>query len=96
MGNFRLDQKKKKKKESFIYRIMHNNYEMSETVFQKRILDRLSHMEKGINIMKEELGLIKERIVDDSILSEDDKKAINEALKEEKEGRLLSKKQVFG
>ena len=75
---------------------MHKNYEMSETVFQKRILDRLSHMEKGINIMKEEIGLIKERIVDDSILSEDDKKAIDEALKEEKEGRLLSKKQVFG
>ena len=69
---------------------------MSETIFQKRILDRLSHMEKGINIMKEEIGLIKERIVDDSILSEDDKKAIDEALKEEKEGRLLSKKQVFG
>ena len=69
---------------------------MSETVFQKKILDRLSNVEKGINIMKEEIGLIKEKIVDDSILSEDDKKAIDEALKEEKEGRLLSKKQVFG
>ena len=69
---------------------------MSETIFQKRILDRLSTMEKGINTMKEELSLIKERIVDDSVLSKEDKKALQEALKEEKEGRLLSKKQVFG
>ena len=69
---------------------------MSETIFQKRILDRLSTMEKGINTMKEELSLIKERIVDDSVLSKEDKKALQEALTEEKEGRLLSKKQVFG
>ena len=69
---------------------------MSEAIFQKKVLDRLSHLEKGINTMKEEIGLIKERVVDDSILSEEDKNAIDEALKEEKERKLLSKKQVFG
>ena len=69
---------------------------MSETTFERQVLDRLSHMEKGINSMKQELDLIKERIIDDAILSEDDKKALDEALKEEKEGKLLSKNQVFG
>lgn len=34
--------------------------------------------------------------IEDSKLSEDDKRALNEALKEEREGKLLSKKQVFG
>lgn len=68
---------------------------MAELDFQKQVLDRLSHMEKGIDTMKQEIDLIKERIVDDSILSEDDKQSIDEALKEEKEGKLFSKEQVF-
>ncbi len=46
--------------------------------------------------MKQEVNLIKERIVDDSILSYDDKEALDQSLKEEKEGKLLSKDQVFG
>ena len=33
--------------------------------------------------------------IEDSRLNEDDKKALKLALKEEKEGKLLSKKQVF-
>ena len=69
---------------------------MAETTFEKQVLKRLLHLEKGINTMKQEVNLIKERIVDDSILSEDDKKALDESLKEEKEGKLLSKEQVFG
>ena len=69
---------------------------MSETTFEKQVLKRLSYLEKGINTMKQEVNLIKERVVDDSILSEDDKKALDESLKEEKEGKLLSKDQLFG
>ncbi len=69
---------------------------MSETTFEKQVLKRLLHLEKGIDTMKQEVNLIKERVVDDSILSEDDKKALDESLKEEKEGKLLSKDQVFG
>ena len=68
---------------------------MSETTFEKKVLDRLSHLEKGIGTMKQEIDLIKEKVVDDATLSEEDKKAIDDALKEEKEGKLLSKDQVF-
>ncbi|MDP7180220.1 MAG: hypothetical protein QF824_03045 [Candidatus Woesearchaeota archaeon] len=68
---------------------------MSETAFEKKVLDRLSHLEKGIGTMKQEIDLIKEKVVDDATLSEEDKKAIDDALKEEKEGKLLSKDQVF-
>ena len=61
---------------------------MSETTFEKQVLKRLSHLEK-------EIGLIKERVVDDYILSEDDKEALDTALKEEKEGKLFTKDEVF-
>jgi len=69
---------------------------MAEATIEKQILEKLTHMEKGIDTMKQEVKLIKERIVDDSILSDDDKEALDQSLKEEKEGKLLSKDQVFG
>ena len=61
---------------------------MSETTFQKQILSKLESMEKRIDYIME--------YIEDTKLSEDDKKALRETLKEEKEGKLLSKKQVFG
>ncbi|MAE42407.1 hypothetical protein CMO93_01435 [Candidatus Woesearchaeota archaeon] len=61
---------------------------MSETTFEKQVLQRLSHLEK-------EITLIKERVVDDSLLSDDDKKALDLTLKEEKEGKLFTKDEVF-
>ena len=61
---------------------------MTELEFQKQVLETLSQM-------KQELDLIKERIVDDAVLSDEDKAAIDEALEAEKEGKLLSKEQVF-
>tara|TARA_Y100000310_G_C20523938_1_gene735060 strand:+ start:646 stop:834 length:189 start_codon:yes stop_codon:yes gene_type:complete len=61
---------------------------MAETTFQDQVLKKLDHLEQ-------ELNLIKERVVDDSLLSEDDKVAIDSALKEEKEGKLQSKEEVF-
>ena len=61
---------------------------MGEVAFEREILDRLTHMEKRLDFI---MGYI-----EDSKLSADDKKAIKMALKEEKEGKLLSKKQVFG
>jgi len=69
---------------------------MPESTFEKQIIERLTHLEKGIDTVKREVNLIKERIVDDSILSDDDKEALDQSLKEEKEGKLLSKDQVFG
>ena len=61
---------------------------MSETAFQKQLLNKLESVEKKVNYI---MGYI-----EDSKLREDDKKALKAALKEEREGKLLSKKQVFG
>ena len=61
---------------------------MSETAFEKQILSKLASVEKKVDYIMEHL--------EDTKLSEDDKKALVEALKEEREGKLLSKKQVFG
>ena len=61
---------------------------MSETTFEKQILSKLASVEKKVNYIME--------YIEDTKLSEEDKKALEEALKEEKEGKLLSKKQVFG
>ena len=61
---------------------------MNEIIFQKQILNKLESVEKKVDYIME--------YIEDSKLSEDDKKALKAALKEEKEGELLSKKQVFG
>ena len=61
---------------------------MSETTFEKQILNKLASVEKKVDYIME--------YIEDTKLSEDDKKALAEALKEEREGKLLSKKQVFG
>ncbi len=60
---------------------------MEETTFEKQILHTLEKMEKKVNYIVE--------YIEDSKLSEEDKKALQEALQEEKEGKLLSKKHVF-
>ena len=60
---------------------------MAETIFEKQIMNKLEHMEKTINYIREH--------IEDLRLSDDDKKAIDEALKEEKAGKLLSKGKVF-
>ncbi|MBI2655046.1 hypothetical protein HYX06_01335 [Candidatus Woesearchaeota archaeon] len=61
---------------------------MGETNFEKQILSKLASVEKKVDYIME--------YIEDTKLSEEDKKALEEALKEEKEGKLLSKKQVFG
>jgi len=61
---------------------------MSETTFEKQILSKLASVEKKVDYI---MGYI-----EDTRLSEEDKKSLEAALKEEKEGKLLSKKQVFG
>ena len=60
---------------------------MSETTFEKQILSKLASVEKKVDYIME--------YIEDTKLSEEDKKALEAALKEEKEGKLLSKKQVF-
>ena len=61
---------------------------MAEATFQKQILNRLERVEKKMNYLLGHMGNLR--------LSSADKQAIRRALKEEKAGKLLSKKQVFG
>ena len=68
---------------------------MSTATFEKQVLDTLSNLEEEITSVKQGLDIIKEKIIDDTILSDDDKHAIDEALQAEKEGKLLSKRKVF-
>ena len=60
---------------------------MSE-IIEKQILLRLEKVEEKMDTILE--------YIEDSKLSEDDREAVREALHEEKEGKLLTKKQVFG
>ena len=60
---------------------------MSELMLQKQILSKLESMEKRLNYVV--------TYIEDSKLSEDDKKALKATLEEEKEGKLFNKKQVF-
>ena len=61
---------------------------MAESAFEKRVITRLDVLEKSVNTI---LGYI-----EDSRLDAQDKIAIDLALKEEKQGKLLRKEQVFG
>ena len=61
---------------------------MSEVQFQKQVIKKLDKMEKDIELLKKNIMPSK--------LTNKEKKAIDLALKEEKEGKLLSKQQVFG
>ena len=72
----------------FLYLYTYFHAKMSETTFEKQILNKLASVEKKVDYI---MGYI-----EDAKLSEDDKKALKVALKEEREGKLLSKKQVFG
>ena len=69
---------------------------MAEARFQKLVLEKLSSLESSVGVMKHEIDLIKGIVVDDLILSEEDRDDIKATLKEEKEGKLLSKQTVFG
>lgn len=67
---------------------------MTDTTFQKQVLEKLSHLETGINNVKQELDLIREKFVDDSILTEEEKQLLNESYDNEREGRLISSKNL--
>ena len=61
---------------------------MAETVFEKQMLGKLASVEKKVDYIME--------YIEDTKLSEDDKKAIDETLKAEKLGKLKTMKEVFG
>ena len=61
---------------------------MNGVAYEQQILHKLDRVEKAMNQILE--------YIEDTRLSDDDKKALRTALKEEKAGKLLTKKQVFG
>ena len=68
---------------------------MTETKYQQNMMQEIIELKKVVIDMKQEMDFIKD-IFEDRILSEDDKKAIDETLKAEKVGKLKSMKEVFG
>ena len=59
---------------------------MSETTFQKQILERLGSMEKSIHQIFE--------YIEDSKLSAEERQLLQESIKHEREGRLISHKDL--
>ena len=59
---------------------------MPETIFEKQIMNKLEHMEKTMNYLKECIG--------DSRLTNEEKQLLQESYKHEKEGKLVSSKDL--
>ena len=68
---------------------------MRETVFQQQVLGKLENIERNINSLKTEVDYIMEYI-EDSKLTDEEQKLLEEALEDRKQGKLLSSKEVFG
>lgn len=67
---------------------------METKMFEHQVITQLKNLNKVVYEMKDELDSVKIKI-EDFFLSEDDKKAIDAALKEEKKGGLATKTEVF-
>jgi len=61
---------------------------MSETTFEKQVLNRLDNVEKTMSHIME--------YIEDSKLTAEEKELLGEALEEHKKGKLLNSKEVFG
>lgn len=59
---------------------------MAEATFEKQIMNKLEHMEKNINYIKEH--------IEDSRLSDEEKQLLEESYKHEKEGKVVSSKDL--
>ncbi|MBI2663849.1 hypothetical protein HYX10_00720 [Candidatus Woesearchaeota archaeon] len=59
---------------------------MVEATFEKQVIDKLEHMEKNINYIKEH--------IEDSRLSNEEKQLLEESYESEKEGKLVSSKDL--
>lgn len=68
---------------------------MAESNLQGNIMHELGELKKVVFDMKHEIDFIKD-VMEDRILSDEDKKAIDETLKAEKAGKLKSMEDVFG
>ena len=59
---------------------------MAEAAFEKQVMNKLEHMEKNINYIKEH--------IEDSRLSDEEKELLEESYKHEKDGKLVSSKDL--
>jgi hypothetical protein len=62
---------------------------------QGNVFQEIVQIKKAMSSMQHELNALKETL-QERLLSEDDRKAIDETLKAEKQGKLRSMKAVFG
>lgn len=67
---------------------------MAGLTFEKNVINGIGEIKKIVVDMKQEIDFIKERF-EDRFLSIEDKKAIDETLMAEKEGKLKSMDEVF-
>ena len=68
---------------------------METIAFEQKILNMLSSMQKDISAVKHEIEYIKKQ-VGEEYLTEEEEKLLEESLKYEKEGKLLTTEEVFG
>ncbi len=68
---------------------------METIVFEQKVLNLLGSMQKDINAVKHEVGYIKKQ-VSEEYLTCDAEKLLEETLRYEKEGKLLTSNEVFG
>lgn len=59
---------------------------MAEATFEKQVMNKLEHMEKSIDYIKEH--------IEDSKLNDEEKKLLEESYKNEKEGKLISSEEL--
>jgi len=59
---------------------------MAEATFEKHVINKLEHMEKTMNYIKE--------YIEDSKLTNEEKELLEESYKREKEGKLVSSKEL--
>ncbi|ODS35272.1 MAG: hypothetical protein A7316_01900 [Candidatus Altiarchaeales archaeon WOR_SM1_86-2] len=67
---------------------------MEAVAFERKVLSMLGSMRKDISAVKHEVEYIKKQ-VSEEYLTEDEEKLLEDALKYEKEGKLLTTEEVF-
>ena len=68
---------------------------MEAVVFEQKVLNLLSSMQKDISSVKHEVEYIKKQVSEEHLTGEEEK-LLEETLKYEKEGKLLTAEDVFG
>ncbi len=67
---------------------------MTEIKFQNNVMHEIGEIKKVVTGVKKEVDFIKS-VFEDKFLSDEDKKAVDEALEAKKQNKLKSMKEVF-